>query len=115
MRSGACAVVSAATLGEDGVLAWDGAQFLAVPAFTVAVVDTTGAGDLFHAGYIYALLQDRTLDERLRFACAAAALNCTAPGARGRIAEVAEIEELVTKGVPPVPGSDSGLTHDEKR
>lgn len=90
--------ISAATLGEDGVLAWDGFDFHAVPAFQVPVVDTTGAGDLFHAGYIYALLQDRPLVERLRFACAAAALNCTAPGARGGIAPVAAIEQMLDRG-----------------
>ena len=92
------ATVSAATLGEDGVLAWDGTQLHAVPAFQVAVLDTTGAGDLFHAGYIYALLRGEALRERLQFACAAAALNCTAPGARGWIAPVDAIEQLAAEG-----------------
>ena len=92
------AALSAATLGEHGVLAWDGARFHAAPAFQVAVMDTTGAGDLFHAGYIYALLQNLSLSERLRFACAAAALNCTATGARGGIAPVEAIQQLITKG-----------------
>ncbi len=91
--------LSAATLGEHGVLAWDGYEFHAVPAFAVAAIDTTGAGDLFHAGYIYALLQDWPLTRRLRFACAAAALNCTAVGARGGIASLEAIEQLVKKGV----------------
>ena len=91
--------VSAATLGEHGVLAWDGYDFHAIPAFQVPVVDTTGAGDLFHAGYIYALLQGRDLEQRLRFGCAAAALNCTASGARGCIAPVAAIERLLSAGL----------------
>ncbi len=90
--------VSAATLGEEGVLAWDGERFLLVPAFGVAVVDTTGAGDLFHAGYIYGLLQGWALEERLRFSCAAAALNCTARGARGRIAPLGDIGRLLEAG-----------------
>lgn len=97
-------VLSAATLGEHGVLAWDGSRFHAVPAFQVDVVDTTGAGDLFHAGYIYALLRGDALEERLRFACAAAALNCTAAGARGGIAVVAAIEGLVAEGLSYSPG-----------
>ena len=92
------ATVSAATLGEGGVLAWDGANFLPVPAFQVAVVDTTGAGDLFHAGYIHGLLGGWPLEERLRFSCAAAALNCTARGARGRIATLEEIACLLEVG-----------------
>ena len=49
--------LTAATLGHDGVLAWDGKHLLHAPAFRVPVVDTTGAGDIFHAGFIYGLLQ----------------------------------------------------------
>jgi len=49
--------VSGATLGRDGVLAWDGTQFHYCPAFRVGTVDTTGAGDVFHAGFAYALLR----------------------------------------------------------
>lgn len=41
--------VSGATLGRDGVLAWDGTRFHYCPAFQVDTVDTTGAGDVFHA------------------------------------------------------------------
>jgi sugar/nucleoside kinase (ribokinase family) len=89
-----CAV-TAATLGSDGVLAWDGKRFHACAAYRVPVVDTTGAGDIFHAGFIYGLLQDWPLDRQLDFACAAAALNCTCAGARGGISTVAEIENLM--------------------
>jgi len=49
--------VAAATLGEDGVLAWDGTKFHYCPAFEITAVDTTGAGDIFHAGYAYALFR----------------------------------------------------------
>jgi sulfofructose kinase len=87
--------LTAATLGIDGVLAWDGAQFHYAPAFHVDTVDTTGAGDLFHAGFIYALLQGWPLQKRLDFACAAAALNCTGVGARGGIHSLAKIASLM--------------------
>jgi sugar/nucleoside kinase (ribokinase family) len=90
--------LTAATLGPDGVLAWDGRQFHHTPAFCVSVVDTTGAGDIFHAGFIYGLLQDWPLDRQLDFACAAAALNCMASGARGGIQTVEEIENLMLTG-----------------
>lgn len=89
-----CAM-TAATLGEDGVLAWDGARFLLRPAFSVNVKDTTGAGDIFHAGFIYGLLQGWDLERQLDFACAAAALNCTATGARGGIGSVEAIQSLM--------------------
>ena len=90
--------LAAATLGHGGVLAWDGSRFHYAAAFQVNTLDTTGAGDIFHAGFIYGLLQEWPLPRQLDFACAAAALNCTASGARGGIRPVAEIEELAAAG-----------------
>jgi sulfofructose kinase len=91
--------LAAATLGHEGVLAWDGKQLQHTPAYRVPVVDTTGAGDIFHAGFIYGLLQDWPLERQLDFGCAAAALNCTAVGARGGIQAVETIEEFMATGV----------------
>jgi sulfofructose kinase len=90
--------LAAATLGHEGVLAWDGSRFYYAAAFQVNPVDTTGAGDIFHAGFIYGLLQGWALTRQLDFACAAAALNCTALGARGGIQPVKNIERLVATG-----------------
>ena len=87
--------LSAATLGEDGVLAWDGKKFYRSAAYRVPVVDTTGAGDIFRAGFIYGLMQDWPLDRQLDFSCAAAALNCMAAGARGGIKTVEAVENLM--------------------
>ena len=87
--------LSAATLGESGVLAWDGKQLIHSAAYRVHVVDTTGAGDIFRAGFIYGLLRDWPLDRQLDFSCAAAAMNCMAQGARGGIQPVAAIENLM--------------------
>jgi len=53
-----------------------------VPAFRVPVVDSTGAGDVFHAGSIYGLLQGWPAADTLRYAAAAAALKCGMLGAR---------------------------------
>ncbi|MGA7259173.1 MAG: PfkB family carbohydrate kinase [Terracidiphilus sp.] len=96
MRSEYGCRLTAATLGQDGVLAWDGAQLLHRAAYRVNVVDTTGAGDIFHAGFIYGLLQGWPLERQLDFACAAAALNCTCQGARGGIRGVADVEVLMS-------------------
>jgi sulfofructose kinase len=90
--------LTAATLGQDGVLAWDGKQFHYACAYQVAAVDTTGAGDTFHAGFIYGLLHGWPLPRRLDFACAAAALNCMGVGARGGIQPVEVIENLMATG-----------------
>ncbi len=89
--------LTAATLGQDGVLAWDGSMFCYAPAYRVNLVDTTGAGDTFHAGFIYALLQGWPLQRQLDFACAAAALNCTFVGARGA-ESLRDIEALMASG-----------------
>jgi sulfofructose kinase len=103
--------LTAATLGRDGVLAWDGNHFQHNSAYCVPVVDTTGAGDIFHAGFIYGLLQGWPLEQQLDFACAAAAINCTASGARGGIRTVEAIQELMAKcrryeGAYEIPGLD---------
>ena len=90
--------LTAATLGQDGVLAWDGAHFHYSAAFRIEPLDTTGAGDIFHAGFIYGLLQGWPVALQLDFACAAAALNCTAAGARGGIQSVENIEKLIATG-----------------
>lgn len=81
----------AATLGHLGVVAWDGRKFLQVPGFRVSAVDTTGAGDIFHGAFLFGLIRNWSLKEVLEFSCAAAALNCTATGARGHIATLDEI------------------------
>ena len=91
--------LTAATLGHDGVAAWDGRQLHHISAYRVPVVDTTGAGDIFHAGFIYGLLQNWLLERQLDFACAAAAMNCMATGARGGIQPIETIEEFMRTGV----------------
>ncbi len=98
--------LTAATLGEEGVLAWDGKQFHYAAAFRVQPVDTTGAGDIFHAGFIYGLLQGWPLKQQLDFACAAAALNCTAIGARSGVQSIDTIEHLIATGTRHTPVFD---------
>jgi len=87
-----------ATLGRLGALAWDGSHFTLSPGFHVRAIDTTGAGDIFHGAFVYGLAHKMELESLLEFCCAAAALNCTAPGARGHIATLGEISRLRAKG-----------------
>ncbi len=86
--------LTTATLGSLGAIAWDGERFFLVRGLKVRALDTTGAGDIFHAGFIYGFLQGWPIEVMLEFSNAAAALNCTASGARGRIANLAEIDNL---------------------
>lgn len=90
--------LTGATLGAQGALAWDGERFWYAPAYRVTTVDTTGAGDIFHAAFAFGLLRDWALDRLLDFSCAAAGLNCTALGARGGIRPLTEIESLMNHG-----------------
>jgi sulfofructose kinase len=96
-RTYGCRAVCA-TLGIDGALAWDGHRFWYSPSYKVRVADTTGAGDLFHAGFSYGILHGWELQRILDFACAAAGLNCEALGARSGIADLRRIERLQRKG-----------------
>jgi sulfofructose kinase len=82
------------TLGPGGALALVGGEFHYVSAFRVPVVDSTGAGDVFHAGSIYGLLQGWPVPDTLRFAAAAAALKCAKLGGRPGIPELAHARAL---------------------
>jgi sulfofructose kinase len=90
--------VAAMTLGDYGSLARNGGRWYYSAAFEVSCLDTTGAGDVFHGGFCYAILEGMPLNQALEFANAAAALNCMAIGARGNVATRPEVEALVAKG-----------------
>ena len=90
--------VAAMTLGAHGALAREDGKYTYSPAFVVNSVDTTGAGDVFHGAFCYAVLQAMSTAEALEFSNAMAALNCTALGARGGIRELAEVRALVRSG-----------------
>ncbi|KFX03741.1 sugar kinase [Pectobacterium betavasculorum] len=55
------------------------------PGFSVDVVDTTGAGDVFHGALAFSLASGASQDEAVRFASGVAALKCTRPGGRAGI------------------------------
>jgi sulfofructose kinase len=89
--------VAAMTLGAHGSLALEDGKFFYAPAFVVNCVDTTGAGDVFHGAFCYAVLQRMPMREALDFSNAMAALNCTALGARGGIRGLAEATALMAR------------------
>ena len=77
--------VAAMTLGSHGALALVDGGFIYSPAFVVNCADTTGAGDVFHGAFCYAVLEGMPIGDTLEFSNAMAALNCTRLGARGGI------------------------------
>jgi sulfofructose kinase len=89
--------VAAMTLGAHGALARFDGRFVYSPAFVVNCVDTTGAGDVFHGAFCYAVLQGLPMCDILDLSNAMAALNCTALGARGGIKTLADARALIAR------------------
>jgi sugar/nucleoside kinase (ribokinase family) len=84
-----------ATLGHEGAMALIEGEILFVKGFKVNPIDTTGAGDVFHAGFIYGLLQNWDLIEILRFSNAVAALKCLDLGGRKGIPSLEAAQNLM--------------------
>jgi len=82
---------STVTLGDRGAFGCDGREEISSPSVRVEAVDTTGAGDIFHAGFLYALLAGYPFREILSFANAAAGLSCRGMGGRAAIPAVEAI------------------------
>ncbi len=87
--------ITTITLGARGSVTFAGDEIISCPAFSVEVVDTTGAGDVFHGGYLYGLLQKRPLKDTIRFASAVAAMKCRKLGGRAGIPQREEVEEFL--------------------
>ena len=83
------------TLGSRGCCARHGTDYLLQPAFPVAPVDTTGAGDTFCGVLVAALDQGLQLAQAMRLASAAGALCCTLPGAQSSIPSHARVLEFI--------------------
>ena len=89
------------TRGDRGACVLDGARFHHEPAFPVIPVDTTGAGDVFRGGFIFALLQGQPIERALRTANAAAAVSCTRLGALNGVPTLDEVLLLMEANVQP--------------
>lgn len=84
-----------ATAGDQGVYWWEGGACRHLPAVEIEVVDTLGAGDVFHGAFALALAESRPVREALRWASAAAAVKCTRFGGRDGIPTRAEVDRLL--------------------
>lgn len=92
--AGAGPALVAVTLGRDGVVARAGGRDFRHAAYPVSAVDTTGAGDVFHAGFLWGMLAALALEDALSLANAAAALQCTRLGGRAAIPALADARAL---------------------
>ena len=91
-----CAIVGV-TLGARGALIYCEGQFIESPACEVpgGCRDTTGAGDAFHAGFIYGMLSDENLETCMKLGNAVAALKCRSLGGRAALPTADELKEFL--------------------
>lgn len=87
--------IAAVTRGQHGVVALIDGALHHIPAFPVQVVDTLGAGDVFHGAYALALAEGQAVLEAIRFASAAAAIKCSRPGGRDGAPVRSEVDALL--------------------
>jgi sulfofructose kinase len=92
-----CPVVGVTRGAEGAVFVDRDRRLIESPGFKVDVADTTGAGDVFHGGFIYGILQGWALEEVIRFANAVSALKCMQIGARRGIPTLAQVREFLKK------------------
>jgi sulfofructose kinase len=91
-----CPIVGV-TLGDRGALIYCEGEFISSPAFEVpgGCRDTTGAGDAFHAGFIYGMLRSESLETCMKLGNAVAALKCRSLGARAGLPTAEELGEFL--------------------
>ncbi len=85
------------TVGEEGCFCGRDDELFLSPGFKVKVVDTTGAGDVFHGAFIYGLLKRWSLKRTAEFANACAALKCRKLGGRAGIPTLTQALDFMQK------------------
>ena len=96
MARGVGAVI--VTLGSKGALYRDGTRSVHVPAISSGpVVETTGAGDAFNAGFAVALSEGKDVIEAVRFGAATAGISVSRAGAAAAMPTRAEIDALLAR------------------
>jgi ribokinase len=89
------AEVLVVTQGENGCRVLSSGDSFQVSGFAVEAVDTTGAGDSFHGGFLYGMLQGWDLRRVATFANAVAAINCQTLGGRRGLPTRAQVDAFL--------------------
>lgn len=85
------------TLGSEGCAWIEKNKIKHNKGFKVTVIDTTGAGDVFHGAFAFAIASHYDIDIAVNFANAVAALKCTQPGGRAGIPNIEQVEDFLSK------------------
>lgn len=85
------------TCGKDGYYGYIGEKYIEKRPFKVDVVDTTGAGDVFHGAFLYGYLRGMDFEKALEFASAVASLKCTRFGVRIAIPTFGETVDFIKR------------------
>ncbi len=87
------------TLGDKGsVVAWKDGYYFA-PGYKVKVVDTLGAGDVYHGGFLYAMMEEKLPpDQCAQFANAVSAIKCTGIGGRAATPTLQMVKDFMATG-----------------
>ena len=85
------------TIGAQGVVVYHEGKFIESPGFEApgGCRDTTGAGDAFHAGFLYGFLIGEDLETSLKLGNAVAAIKCSALGARTALPTKTELDKFL--------------------
>ena len=85
------------TVGADGAVLYHEGRFIESPGFEApgSCRDTTGAGDAFHAGFLYGFLTGEDIETSMKLGNAVAAIKCSALGARTALPSKSELDKFL--------------------
>lgn len=86
------------TMGGKGCFGMDENGFFSIPAYSVDIVDTLGAGDTFHGAFVAGRTMGMTAQDSARLASAAAAIKCTRIGGRAGIPDLKTVRTFMREG-----------------
>ena len=102
-------------LGEMGCVGVQGYEFFMEEGFTVEVMDTTGAGDVYHGAFIAGLLQGWDARQTARFSNAVSAIKCTRMGGRAAIPTFDTVMKFLETGIIDYEEIDQRVARYRKR
>ena len=102
------------TFGADGCRGVYEDKYFEIPAIPVTVVDTTGAGDVFHGAFDYFYLQGYDAEACARYSTGVSAIKCTRSGGRAGIPTLPVLKKFLKTGEIDYKEIDERVEHYKK-